>query len=179
MRDGATYLVGASCSSISPLMNAAMLPAASFVSSADFAMVSLPISSSKTWTDLAFSLLVLAAFEGAESMAATEGILMRWTRRSRGCYCKRVENVSLMLLFSKAIVGLFQARRNPATPETLGVVGFGIVDDFDVAAIAVHESWRGSANANAGNLQQERVVVAERKVMEREDCGVAKDFRKI
>ncbi len=51
-----------------------MLPAAALVSSAVFEIVSLLRSSSSTRTDFWFSLLVLAAFDGTESIASTDGI---------------------------------------------------------------------------------------------------------
>ena len=70
-----THFVGASCSSISPLMKVAMLPAAALVSSAVLEMVSLLRSSSRTFSDLAFSAFVVAAFEGAASMMSAEGML--------------------------------------------------------------------------------------------------------
>ena len=68
----ATYFVGASCSSMSPLMKVAMLPAAALVSSADFETVNFLSSSSSTLMDVEFSDLVLAALVGTDSM--TDGI---------------------------------------------------------------------------------------------------------
>lgn len=53
-----------------------MLPAAALVSSAVLEMVSLFMSSSSTFFDWAFSDLVLAAFDGAESITSAEGIAM-------------------------------------------------------------------------------------------------------
>lgn len=73
---GKTHFVGASCSSMSPLMNVAMLPAAALVSSAVLEMVNWFSRSSSTLTDFWFSALVFAAFEGTESMRSTEGIVM-------------------------------------------------------------------------------------------------------
>ncbi len=70
-----THLVGASCSSMSPLMNVAMLPAAALVSSADFEMVSLFRSSSSTRTDFWFSDLVLTAFDATDSIMSTDGMM--------------------------------------------------------------------------------------------------------
>ena len=81
-----THFVGASCSSMSPLMNVAILPAAALVSSAVLEMVNCLSRSSSTWTDFWFSALVFAALEGTESMRSTEGIVMdvRWRGLSRG-----------------------------------------------------------------------------------------------
>lgn len=70
-----TYFVGASCSSIGPLIKVAMCPAAAEVSSAVFAIESWLKSSSSTWTDFWFSDFVLAVFDGTVSMISTEGIL--------------------------------------------------------------------------------------------------------
>ena len=82
-RKGATtHLVGASCSSMSPLMKVAMLPAAALVSSAVFEIVSLFISSSSTLTDFWFSLFCVVGFEGAASMMSTEGIMCSERERS-------------------------------------------------------------------------------------------------
>lgn len=64
--------MGASFPSMSPFMKVERLPAASLVSSAVFEMVSLFRSSSSTWVDFWFSLLIVAAFVGAASMI--EGI---------------------------------------------------------------------------------------------------------
>ncbi len=69
-----TYFVGASCSSISPFMNVAIFPAAALVSSAVLEIVSLFSSSSRTWTEFWFSDLVVAAFDGADSITSMEGI---------------------------------------------------------------------------------------------------------
>ena len=71
-----THFVGASCSSMSPLMNVAMLPAAALVSSAVFDIVSLLSSSSRTLIDFWFSDFVLAALEGTVSMMSSPGIMM-------------------------------------------------------------------------------------------------------
>ncbi len=57
-----------------PLMNVAMLPAAALVSSADLEMLNVLKSSSRTLIDFRFSDLVLAAFDGTESMTSTEGM---------------------------------------------------------------------------------------------------------
>jgi len=67
--------VGASCSSMGPLMKVAMLPAVALVSSAVFEMLNLLKSSSRTLIDFKFSDLVLAAFDGTESMMSAEGML--------------------------------------------------------------------------------------------------------
>ena len=70
-----TYFVGASCSSISPLMKVAMLPAAALVSSAVFEIESLLRSSSSTLTDFWFSDFVFAAFDGADSITSADGMI--------------------------------------------------------------------------------------------------------
>lgn len=56
-------------------MKVAILEEAALVSSAVFEMVRALSSSSRTLTDFWFSDLVLAAFEGARSIASTEGII--------------------------------------------------------------------------------------------------------
>ena len=79
-----THFVGASCSSMSPLMNVAMFPAAALVSSAVLEMVSLLRSSSRTCTDFWFSDFVVAAVVGAVSLMSTEGIVKGWSSDLRG-----------------------------------------------------------------------------------------------
>lgn len=72
-----THFVGASCSSMSPLINVAMLPAAALVSAADFEMDSLFSSSSRTWIDFWFSDLVLTVFDGTDSIISTDGMMTK------------------------------------------------------------------------------------------------------
>lgn len=67
-----TYLVGASCSSISPLMKAAMLWVAALTSSCDVDTLSFAISSSRTLMDRAFSFFAICV----ESMTATDGMVI-------------------------------------------------------------------------------------------------------
>lgn len=61
---------------MSPLMKVAMLPAAALVSAAVFEILSLPRSSSRTLTDFWFSDLVLAVFEGTDSMTSSDGMML-------------------------------------------------------------------------------------------------------
>src|SRR5690242_1584952 len=61
LQGGSTYLVGASASSMSPLMKVAIEAAEELISSCALEMVSLPRSSSRTFTDLLFSDLTLDA----------------------------------------------------------------------------------------------------------------------
>ena len=70
-----THFVGASCSSMSPFMKVAMLPAALLVWSAVFDRLRALSSSSSTLTDFWFSDFVLAVLLGTESMTSTDGIV--------------------------------------------------------------------------------------------------------
>ena len=84
-----TYFVGASCSSMSPLMKVAILPAAALVSSAVLERVRFFRRSSSTCTDFWFSDLVLAVFDGTESMISTEGMVISQERdviAQEGCF---------------------------------------------------------------------------------------------
>ena len=74
-QNGNTHLKGASVSSMDPLMNEAMLLAASTDSSAVLVMVSLLINSSNTFTDFWFSALT-AAEEVDDSMMSRAGDMM-------------------------------------------------------------------------------------------------------